>query len=282
MIAFIGTGLLGANFTKALLAKGEKVQVWNRTASKATALEADGAKAFDNVADAVRGASRIHLTLTDDAVVDAVLEQAAEGLTPGCYIIDHSTTSTEGALRRTQQWAERGFIYIHAPVFMGPVNALESSGYMLVSGDQEVIAKITPWLSAMTGKLLNLGERTEKAAGLKLIGNLFLIALTSGISDMLALGKAVGVDGSDILGLFSEWNPGAMAPGRLKRVLAAQFDNPSWELQMARKDARLMMEEAAKGDKELVMVSAVAKQMDQWLDKGHAHKDWTIIASGNL
>lgn len=282
MIAFIGTGLLGANFTKALLGKGEKVQVWNRTASKAKALEADGAKAFDNVADAVRGASRIHLTLTDDAVVDAVLEQAAEGISPGAYIIDHSTTSTEGALRRTEQWADRGFIYVHAPVFMGPANALESSGYMLVSGNQEVIGKITPWLSAMTGKLLNLGERTDKAAGLKLIGNLFLITLTSGISDMLALGQAVGIGGDDILALFSEWNLGAQAPGRLKRLMAAQFAPPSWELQMARKDARLMMEEAARGDKELVMISAVAKQMDQWLDKGYAHKDWTIIASGNL
>jgi 3-hydroxyisobutyrate dehydrogenase len=165
---------------------------------------------------------------------------------------------------------------------MGPVNALESSGYMLVSGDQQVIEKITPWLSPMTGKLLNLGDRTGKAAGLKLIGNLFLLALTSGISDMLALGQAVGVEGSDILALFSEWNPGAQAPGRLKRVMAAQFDNPSWELQMARKDARLMMEEAANGDKELVMVPAVAKEMDRWLEKGYAHKDWTVIAADNL
>jgi 3-hydroxyisobutyrate dehydrogenase len=31
MIAFLGTGLLGANFTRALLKKGKKVQVWNRT-----------------------------------------------------------------------------------------------------------------------------------------------------------------------------------------------------------------------------------------------------------
>src|ERR1044071_3716971 len=208
MIAFIGTGLLGANFTKALLAKGEAVQVWNRTASKAKALEADGAKAFDNVAEAIKGASRIHLTLTDDAVVDAVLEQAAEGLPHGAYIIDHTTTTAKGAIERTRKWKERGFTYIHAPVFMGPVNALESSGYMLVSGDQEVIGKVIPWLSPMTGKVLNIGDRTGKAAGLKLIGNLFLIALTSGISDMLALGKALDIEGSDILALFNEWNPG--------------------------------------------------------------------------
>jgi glutamyl-tRNA reductase len=63
MIAFIGMGLLGSNFVRAMLRKGDQVQVWNRTAAKAKALEADGAKAFDGVADAVNGAGRIHRTL---------------------------------------------------------------------------------------------------------------------------------------------------------------------------------------------------------------------------
>lgn len=282
MIAFIGTGLLGANFTKALLAKGEQVNVWNRTADKAKALEADGAKAFDNVADAVKGVDRIHLTLSDDAVVDAVLEQAAPGLTPGAYIIDHTTTTAKGAIARTEQWAKRGFTYVHAPVFMGPPNALDSTGYMLLSSSAEVTAKVTPWLSAMTGKLLTFGDTVGKAAGIKLIGNLFLISLTGGISDMLALGKALDIDSSDIVSLFDAWNPGAMAPGRLKRVIAAQFDQPSWELQMARKDARLMMEEAGNGGKQLVTVPAVATVMDSFLEKGYAHKDWTVIAEDNL
>lgn len=61
MIAFLGTGLLGANFTRALLNKGEQVKVWNRTATKARALEQYGAVAVDDVVEAVKGATRIHL-----------------------------------------------------------------------------------------------------------------------------------------------------------------------------------------------------------------------------
>ncbi len=63
MRAFIGMGLLGANFVRALIKKGEQVNVWNRTAAKASALEAEGAKAFAHVADAVKGAAIIHVTL---------------------------------------------------------------------------------------------------------------------------------------------------------------------------------------------------------------------------
>src|SRR6188474_426794 len=117
MVAFLGTGLLGANFSRALLKRGEKVQVWNRTAGKAKALESEGAKAFDNVADAVKGADRIHLTLSDDNAVDDVLEKASPGFNPGVIIVDHTTTSAPGAAKRSSYWKQKGFHFIHAPVF---------------------------------------------------------------------------------------------------------------------------------------------------------------------
>jgi 3-hydroxyisobutyrate dehydrogenase len=34
MKAFLGMGLLGSNFVKAMLKQGEEVQVWNRTHAK--------------------------------------------------------------------------------------------------------------------------------------------------------------------------------------------------------------------------------------------------------
>src|SRR3954454_612801 len=106
MVAFLGMGLLGSNFVRAMINKGGKVNVWNRTASKASALEQYGAKAFAQIADAVKGADTIHLTLKDDATVDEVLAQAAQSLQPGATIIDHTTTSAGGAIQRTKTWKE--------------------------------------------------------------------------------------------------------------------------------------------------------------------------------
>ena len=71
-IAFFGTGLMGSGFVRRLLANGHEVNVWNRSPAKARALEAEGAKAFDDPAAALVGAERIHLSLSDDASVDAV------------------------------------------------------------------------------------------------------------------------------------------------------------------------------------------------------------------
>ncbi|HWJ26622.1 MAG TPA: NAD(P)-dependent oxidoreductase [Flavisolibacter sp.] len=278
MKAFLGMGLLGSNFVKAMLHRGENVQVWNRTTSKATDLESFGAKALANVEDAVRGADRIHITLKDDASVDDVLKKASAGFAPGVIIIDHTTTSKEGAIRRTKEWKEKGVIYQHAPVFMGPINALESTGFMLVSGDEEVIKKLEPELSTMTGKLLHFGSEAGKAAAIKLVGNSFLVCFTASIKDALSLAKAMNVPVSDVTTLFNSWNPAAMLPARLSRITEGNFNSPSWELDMARKDTGLFLEEAKKAGAELTLIPSIAALMDEWIKKGYGESDWTVIA----
>ena len=93
MKSFLGIGLLGNGFVRAMIRNGDQVQVWNRTASKAKELEEFGGKAFDNIVDAVKNADFVHVALKDDASVDEALSKAEEGLKPGAIIIDHTTTS---------------------------------------------------------------------------------------------------------------------------------------------------------------------------------------------
>lgn len=279
MIAFLGTGLLGANFTKALLRKGHKVQVWNRTFAKASALEVDGAVAFAHVTDAVKGAARIHLALKDDTSVDEVLAAAGPALEAGALLIDHTTTSVEGARARTAAWKARGFRYLHAPVFMGPANALEGTGFMMVSGDPGLIAEAAPLLSEMTGKVLPFGPEEGKAAAIKLLGNLFLVAFTAGITDTLSLAGGLQVTPAELLSLFEQWNPGALLPARLQRIAAGNYSKPSWELDMARKDTGLFLQEAERTGVSLAVVPAIAALMDQYIAAGHGREDWTVIGS---
>lgn len=276
MITLLGTGLLGSGFARALCRKGASVRVWNRSPAKAQALVAAGAQPFRDVAEAVRGAERIHVVLSDDAAVDAVL--AAAQLPSGALVVDHSTTSTAGARERTARWRERGVVYLHAPVFMGPQNADESTGLMLVSGDRAVVARATPLLTPMTGKLVDLGPRVDAAAAFKLMGNLFLVALTAGFTDLLALAKSMGIAPAEAATLFDHFNPGTAIPARFKRLRDADYDHPTWELAMARKDVRLMQAEAERGNVALSIVPAIAALMDRALARGDGHADWTVVA----
>ena len=278
MITILGTGLLGSGFAKALRRKGEAVRAWNRTAQKARALEELGAKIAGDPAEAVRGAGRTHVALSDDDAVDSVLDAAASGFASGAIVVDHTTTSTAGARERTARWRKRGVVYQHAPVFMAPQNAADSTGVMLVSGDRAVVARLSPLLAPMTGKLVDLGERVDAAAAFKLIGNLFLMAVTAGFRDMLALGRAMKLSPDEVGTLFEHFNPGMAIPARFKRVTDADYAHPSWELAMARKDARLMMAETEGSGVALSMLPAFAALMDRFLAEGEQNSDWTVVA----
>jgi 3-hydroxyisobutyrate dehydrogenase len=100
--------------------------------------------------------------------------------------------------------------------------------------------------------------------------------------EMLALGKALGVAPADVSTLLEHFNPGAALPARFKRATEARFDEPSWELTMAREDARLMLDEAARASLPLAVLPATAARMDQVIAEGHGGADWTVIAKDAL
>jgi 3-hydroxyisobutyrate dehydrogenase len=161
---------------------------------------------------------------------------------------------------------------------MGPQNALESTGIMLVSGDKARFDALSPALEKMTGKLVYLGAEPERAAAFKLFGNMFLMFMTTGVVEVLAFAKAIGVKPEEAAALFDAFNPGQTLAVRVKRILEADFANPSWELSMARKDARIMIEEAARHDAALPVMPSIAALMDRWIERGHGKDDWTVMA----
>src|SRR5688572_1876369 len=115
------------------LQSGTPVTVWNRTESKARALEAAGATVAASPQEAVAGAERGHFVLPDEAIVDAILDQIRPALPRGVIVVDHSTTLPEATKARVARVRAQGVRYIHAPVFMSPQMAADGIGLMLVS-----------------------------------------------------------------------------------------------------------------------------------------------------
>lgn len=272
-IAFLGAGLMGTGFVRRLLANGHTVQVWNRNPARASALEAHGAKACAEASTAVRGAERVHLSLADDASVDAVLEPVAAVIGADVPIIDHTTTAPTPTRERAERWRARGRVFVHAPVFMAPSNAHEGTGLMLLSGDKARCDAIMPALQTMTGKVLWLGEAPDRAAAFKLFGNLTLIGMSGVIGDVMRLAQACGVAPAEAVALFANFNPGAVLPARAAKIASGPYEPPSFEVSMARKDVRLMIEEAERHGHPLAVMPAVAAVYDAAIARGEGQLD---------
>lgn len=277
-IAFFGTGLMGSGFVRRLRANGHQVNVWNRSPAKARALQADGAAAFDDPAAALAGAGRLHLSLSDDASVDAVLEPLADTIPASTWIVDHTTTAVGPTAARVARWDARGRTFVHAPVFMGPANAADGSGLMLVSGAAARHEALLPALQTMTGKVVYLGQAPERAAAFKLFGNLTLLGILGVLGDVNRLAHGLGIPTADAFSLFQHFNPGQTLPARAARIEAAQFSSPSFEMAMARKDVRLMLEEAQRGGVDLFVLPGVAAMFDAAIARGEGALDASAAA----
>jgi 3-hydroxyisobutyrate dehydrogenase-like beta-hydroxyacid dehydrogenase len=146
----------------------------------------------------------------------------------------------------------------------------------MVSGRTAIFETVHPALSRMTGDVWYLGERSELAAAYKLFGNSMLFAINAGLTDVLAMGSNIGVSGDDALALFSRFNTSMAIPMRGQKMVTRDF-SPMFELAMARKDVRLMLEAA--GDQPLIVLPALAARMDEMIAAGHGNDDLASIAA---
>lgn len=273
-IAFLGTGLLGGALAEAAAGRGDTVTAWNRSADKVTALAPFGVKAAATAADAVRGASRVHLVLKDDAVVDAVLAAALPGLAPDAIVLDHTTTLPALTAARADRLAAQGVAYLHCPVFMGPAAARNAQGTIMVAGPRALFERVQAALAAMTTRLEFMGERSDLAAANKLFGNAMIISVSAAMADILTLAQASGVPPQDAVKLLGMLDLNGMVAGRGVNMAKAHWE-ASFELDMARKDVRLMLETA--GNRPMAVLPCVAARMDQLIAAGHGAKDACVL-----
>ena len=274
-LAFLGTGLMGSGLAEAAAKRGDQVTAWNRTLAKAQPLATHGVRVATSPADAVAGADRVHLILTDDAVVDSVLESCG-GALRGPLVIDHTTASPAGTAARAGKLEARGVAFLHAPVFMTPAMCRAGQGLMLAAGPASVFERAAPGLRAMTGTVEYLGERRDLAAAHKLFGNAMILTITAGLSDIFALAKSLGISPGEAHGLFAKFNAAGTIAGRGLNMSKGDY-RASFELTMARKDARLMIE-AARGER-LAVLPAIAARMDELLARGLGADDVGVLAA---
>ncbi len=273
-IAFLGTGLLGGAFAEAAAKRGDTVTAWNRSPDKVHALAQFGVMAAASPAEAVRNAARVHIVLKDDAVVEEVLAAARAGLSPDAIIIDHTTTLPTLTAARAERLHAEGVKYLHCPVFMGPPAARNAQGTMMVAGPKALFESVKADLATMTGRLAYMGERTDVAAVNKLFGNAMIIGVTAVMADVLTMAQASDVSAEDAIKLLGFIDLNAIVAGRGVNMAKGNY-NPSFELTMARKDVRLMLETA--GDRPMAVLPSVATRMDQLIAAGHGADDCCVL-----
>ncbi len=121
-IGFVGLGQMGSGIAANLLKAGHELSVYNRSASKAETLVAQGATLAKTQAAAAQG-DVVFTMLADDAAVEASVfgENGILGaLKKGAIHVSCTTISVKLSEKLTEAHAKAGQRYVAAPVFGRP------------------------------------------------------------------------------------------------------------------------------------------------------------------
>jgi 3-hydroxyisobutyrate dehydrogenase-like beta-hydroxyacid dehydrogenase len=102
-----------------------------------------------------------------------------------------------------------------------------------------------------------------------------IIALCGGLADVYAMAASLGIEARDAHALFGKFNPTAVLTYRGAAMAKGDY-TPTFELTMARKDTRLMIESAR--DRELTVLPAIARRMDALIERGFGSDDLGVLA----
>jgi 3-hydroxyisobutyrate dehydrogenase-like beta-hydroxyacid dehydrogenase len=237
-IAVIGTGKMGGAIARRLKSGGFDVSVWDRTRSKAEALHVG--PVVDSPAEAARQADVLVTMVTGPQAMREVYFGPAgvfEGATERT-IVDMSTVGPAAAQELADAAELKGAKLVEAPV-IGSIPAVNSGTLVILAG-----AALVEDLEAVRPVLQQLGEvhyvgDIVSAAALKLIANSFLGIVSAGAAELMAAGRAQGLDAQQIFALLSRVAPGLKVrePGFVRNI----YEPPMFAVRDILKDLDLAL-----------------------------------------
>ncbi|MGD9529943.1 NAD(P)-dependent oxidoreductase [Pseudonocardia sp.] len=274
-VALLGTGIMGAGMARNVLAAGLPLRVWNRTAEKAAPLGAAGATVAATPADAVRDADVVVTMLGDAGHVVAVMEQAAGGLSPGQVWAQCTTVGVGPHAEIVALAARHGLLLVDAPVVGTRAPAEQGRLLVLAAGPPQARAAVQPVFDAV-GRATNwLADDAGGAAAsrLKLVVNSWVLALTAGVGEALALADGLGVDPQAFLDAVGG-GPLDLPYLQVKAAAIRERDwTPSFSAANAAKDAGLIVAAAEEANVRLDVAAAAGQRYRRTVELGHGEDD---------
>lgn len=274
-VGVVGLGAMGSRIARRLGDAGHELVVWNRDPAKADSLVAAGALAAATPADAARRAEAVITMVADPrALVDVTegTDGVVGGLGEGTTLIQMSTVGPDSTSRLAALLPAEALL--DSPV-LGSVAEVESGTLsVFLGGAPEPVEDWLPVLSTL-GTVFHLGPVGAGTAA-KLVANTTLVGVIGILGEALALAERLGLSRDAAFEVLGKTALAGPAERRRSAVESGEYP-PRFALYLARKDADLILEAAAKTGLELRLTKAA----DGWLadaeNAGLGDKDYSAV-----
>ena len=281
-IGFIGLGLMGKPMAGNLLKKGFSLVVHSRSAAPVEALVAAGATRAASPEEVARRATRIITMLPDSQDVEQVVEGPNgifNAVQPGSILIDMSSISPAVSRRLAAAARTHGATMLDAPVSGGDIGAISGTLSIMVGGDADAFAAVTPILQAMGNpdRIIRIGG--AGAGQLCKVCNQIVIGGTLAVvSEAFTLARRAGVDPAKVRDALL----GGFAASRVldvhgERILSGNY-KPGFRATLYAKDHRIAAETLAEHEVPATVTAQVRELVNALVASGHGDDDYSALA----
>jgi 3-hydroxyisobutyrate dehydrogenase len=278
-IGWVGTGRMGAALARRLLVAGHDVSVYNRTRSKAEALEAVGATVVDS--PAALGDRDVVFTMvggSDDfkeVVIGPNGVLSRDDAAPRT-LIDSTTISQAASDEVRAKAAERGTGVLAAPVSGNAKVVAAGKLTMVVSGPEQDYLKARELLELLAARVTYVGEG-DRARLVKICHNLMLGVVAQTLAEITVLAEKGGVSRADFFDFLNDSVMGSMFT-RYKTPAYVNLDfKPTFTPALLLKDFTLGADAAREHEVPMPVATAAQQVVQALIGNGYRDIDFAAL-----
>ena len=259
-VGFLGAGQLGEPMVERLLGAGHDVAVYARREEARRRLEAKGSAIADSVADLARSSDILISCLFSDPQLretglgaDGFIANAK----PGAVFVSH-TTGTLSTLEALRDGSPAAPIILDAPVSGTADDIAAGTLTVLIGGQSDAVAAVTPVLAAYADPVVATGS-SGSALALKFAANAQLLGAATQLGTQLGVAPDVLLSTLQVCSANSHAAEHAHRIGGMDRF--AELAGP-----FLRKDIAACREAAAEAGVELGLLGSAVREGPLALD----------------
>jgi len=285
-IGIAGMGRMGSAMAARLLKLGHEVTVWNRTAEKTKPLAVAGAKVAATLRVLAEACDFVITILSDTPAVDGAYngkDGLLTGNVAGKLFIEMSTLppTVQQGLAATARTKSASLI--ECPVGGSVAQARDGKLLGFIGGDASDVARARPVLEQLCRRLEHMGA-VGAGASMKLAINLPLLVYWQVLGEALSLVQPLGLDPMRVMEILSDtsggpnvikWRGGVVADA----IQGKAPDAVSFDIELARKDLRTMVEEAKRLGHSAPVTAQALECYDRAVRAGLGAQDTALLVA---
>ena len=262
-VGVIGLGAMGAGMAASLRRAGFALCVHDVRAEVAQAFAQAGGTACASPA-ALGAQCDVVVSVVVNAQQTEELLFGADGcagtLRPGSVFVMCSTVDPAWSAALADRLAERGLLYLDAPISGGAARAAQGQITMMTAGSSAAYEKAGAVLDAMAAQVYRLGDAPGAGSKVKIINQLLAGVHIAAAAEAMALGLREGVDPAALYEVITHSAGNSwMFENRMAHVLAGDY-TPLSAVDIFVKDLGLVLD-MARASKFPLPLSSTAHQM---------------------